>query len=76
MHAQSLKDLLEVPRPIDLIDRSVYAVAISFNCDWRELVAKKILRPGMDYLKIKTIESDTGIWVRRGEEFHWHWKLN
>jgi len=40
------------------------------------MIAKKILQPGMDYMRIKTIESDTGIWVRKGEEFYWHWKLD
>jgi len=74
MHAQSLKDLLEVDRPN--LDTSVYSVSAGYICSGQELIAKKILQPGMDYMRIRTIESDTGIWVRRGEEFLWHWKLN
>jgi len=72
----SLAELLEILSPEDQVDSTVYLIKVTYICHRRELIAKKILWPGCDHTKINTIEADKGIWVRRGDEYEWHWKMD
>jgi len=72
----SLAELLEIRDPEYQPDPSVYRVQADFVCTRQQLIAKKILFPGCDHTKINTIEADRGVWVRRGDEYFWHWRLN